>query len=72
MLINCDTCLARDIACDDCVVNFIFHEGLLDLGEDEAEAITNLAEAGLIPQIRLLAPDVDRATVVAWKDSATG
>lgn len=72
MLINCETCLARDIACDDCVVNLIFHEGLLDLAEDEAEAIANLSEAGLIPQLRLLAPDHDRATVESWKGSATG
>lgn len=72
MLINCDTCLARDIACEDCVVNLIFHEGLLDLAEEETEAITNLAEAGLIPQIRLVEPQGDRATVAGWKDFATG
>jgi hypothetical protein len=72
MLINCETCLARDIACDDCVVNLIFHEGLLDLAEDEAEAIANLSEAGLIPQLRLVPPKIDRATVEAWRDSATG
>jgi hypothetical protein len=72
MLINCETCLARDIACDDCVVNLIFHEGLLDLAEDEAEAIANLSEAGLIPQLRLVPPGSDRATVEGWRDSATG
>jgi hypothetical protein len=72
MLINCETCLARDIACDDCVVNLIFHEGLLDLAEDEAVAIANLSEAGLIPQLRLVPPEDDRATVELWKGSATG
>jgi len=72
MLINCETCLARDIACDDCVVNLIFHEGLLDLGEDEATAIANLAEVGLIPQLRLVPPPAERATVELWKGSATG
>lgn len=70
MLIDCDTCLARDVACDDCVVNFIFHEGVLDLDQDEADAIGNLAEAGLVPRLRLINPG--KATVAPWKDSAAG
>ena len=59
MLIDCDSCLARDIACGDCVVTALFTEGLLDgapldLDEDEAEALSTLAEAGLVPQLRLV------------------
>ncbi len=30
MLIDCDSCLAKDIACDDCVITVLFDEGLLD------------------------------------------
>ncbi|HUO46590.1 MAG TPA: hypothetical protein VM470_07145 [Acidimicrobiia bacterium] len=71
MLIDCETCLARDIACHDCVVNVIFHEGLLDLSQDEAEAISHLAEAGLIPRLRLVEAE-EKATVLPWKDSAAG
>jgi len=71
MLIDCETCLARDIACHDCVVNVIFHEGLLDLSQDEAEAISHLAEAGLIPRLRLVEAE-ETATVLPWKDSAAG
>ncbi|MGH8926862.1 MAG: hypothetical protein ACRDWH_00805 [Acidimicrobiia bacterium] len=72
MLIDCESCLARDIACDDCVVNLIFHEGILDLDDDEAEALDNLAEAGLVPGLRLIAPEPGDATVEPWKDSAIG
>ena len=54
MLIDCDTCLAKDIACDDCVISVIFKEGFVDEGplnldDDEADALSTLAEAGLIP-----------------------
>ncbi len=54
MIIDCDTCIARDVACDDCVVNAIFHDGMLALDADEEEALANLAEAGLIPELRFL------------------
>jgi len=77
MLIDCDSCLARDIACDDCVISVIFKggfvdEGPLNLDEDEADALSTLADAGLVPQLRLV-PGRDRtATVEPWKDSAAG
>lgn len=77
MLIDCDSCLAKDIACDDCVVSVIFKEGFLDegpldLNHDEADALSNLAEAGLVPQLRLVARSPQAATVEPWKDSAAG
>ena len=77
MLIDCDTCLARDIACDDCVVSVIFREGLLgegplELDRQEAEALSALADAGLVPQLRLVPRSPDGATVESWKDSAAG
>ena len=77
MLIDCDSCLAKDIACDDCVISVIFKEGFVDEGplnldEDEADALSTLADAGLVPQLRLV-PGRDRpATVEPWKDSAAG
>lgn len=84
MLIDCDSCLARDIACNDCVVTVLFSEGLfeegpINLDQDEAEALTALAEAGLVPQLRLIPPPTGSrsespapATVEPWKDSAAG
>ena len=77
MLIDCDSCLAKDIACDDCVISVIFKEGLVDEGplnldDDEAEALSTLAEAGLIPQLRLVPRAAPPATVEPWKDSAAG
>ena len=76
MLIDCDTCLAKDIACEDCVVTVLFGEGLLsdrvlDLDQDEAEALAALADAGLVPQLRLVPPST-ATTVASWKDSAAG
>ena len=77
MLIDCDSCLARDIACDDCVVTVLFNDGLLDVGpldldEDEAGALSALADAGLVPQLRLIPKPHGPATVQPWKDSAAG
>jgi len=77
MLIDCDSCLAKDIACDDCVVSVIFKEGFVDdgplnLNEDEADALSTLADAGLVPRLRLVPGQDEPATVEPWKDSAAG
>lgn len=65
MLIDCDTCIARDHACGDCVVPLLL--GLapaapaapaapepLDLDAAAEAAIGSLAEAGLVPPLRLV------------------
>ena len=77
MLIDCDSCLAKDIACDDCVISVIFEEGFVDEGplnmdDDEVEALSTLAEAGLVPQLRLVPRAARPATVEPWNDSAAG
>lgn len=61
MLIDCDLCLARDWGvCDDCVVSFILpmtpgNEGApLSLEDDEMQALSALAEEGLVPRLRLV------------------
>lgn len=57
MLIDCDTCLARDSeACDDCVVSVLFSSQPLEVDGEEQEALTLLADAGLVPRLRLLPP----------------
>ena len=77
MLIDCDSCLAKDIACDDCVITVLFDEGFLtdrvvNLDQDEADALAALADAGLVPQLRLVPPSSADTTVAPWKDSAAG
>lgn len=55
MLIDCEQCAMRDTsACDDCVVTCLLGGGPVDLSDDAAEALTNLAEVGLVPQLRLV------------------
>lgn len=52
MLIDCDRCDVRGLACSDCVVSVLLGpSGQLD-GE-ERHAIGVLADAGLVPPLRL-------------------
>ncbi|MFC4555865.1 hypothetical protein [Georgenia faecalis] len=68
MMIDCNSCTMRDIACDDCVVTFLTipvgppasARGSLravptpELGEDEQTAIAVLADSGLVPPLRMV------------------
>ena len=60
MVIDCDRCRMRDVACRDCVVTVLLE--LPDAGERleldvvEARAISVLAGSGLVPPLRLVAP----------------
>jgi hypothetical protein len=54
MIIDCDSCEMRDIACDDCVVTALLAtppHG--ELADDEAGALQVLAEGGLVPPLRM-------------------
>jgi len=55
MLIECDRCVVRDIACSDCVVTALLSapgpDGELD--EPEYRALRVLADARMIPPLRL-------------------
>jgi hypothetical protein len=57
MLIDCETCSVRDIACSDCVVGVLLDMpsvgGTLDA--DERTAIGVLAASGLVPPLRFRA-----------------
>jgi hypothetical protein len=55
MIIDCDSCCARDIACDDCVITALrgAPPGPLELDRDERIAFVRLAAAGLVPPLRL-------------------
>lgn len=55
MLIDCDTCLMRETTtCRDCVVMVLFSDGPLELDGHERAAIDTLADAGLVPRLRLV------------------
>lgn len=53
MLIDCDRCEMRDIACDDCVINVLLGAPPeVDLGDETAAALRTLADGGLVPPLR--------------------
>ena len=56
MLIDCDTCVARGVACRDCVVTVLLQRPPVPLELDDAEqrAIAELSDAGLVPPLRLV------------------
>ncbi len=58
MLIDCDSCLMdRTDACADCVVSVLLTDGPVDLEPAEARALGALADAGLVPRLRLITND---------------
>jgi hypothetical protein len=66
MIIDCDTCVMDGTAaCADCVVTVLLGtgDGPVALIDEEAAAISNLAEAGLVSPLRLVTrgDDGDRA-----------
>ncbi len=55
MLIDCNECVMQGtIACRDCVVTFLLGDGPIELDQEEAVALGNLAEVGLVPDLRLV------------------
>jgi hypothetical protein len=62
MLIDCDRCEMRDIACVDCVVGALLNidaarEEGATIGEPERRALRTLADAGMVPPLRLVLPE---------------
>ncbi len=64
--IDCDSCLARPLACHDCVVTVLLGP-LPDAGfdDDAREALDVLAASGLVPPLRMVqqlsGPEVESA-----------
>jgi hypothetical protein len=57
MLIECDKCEMRNIACPDCVVSALLGSGgQTEIGEDERRALRILAEARLVAPLRMQPP----------------
>ncbi len=53
VVIDCDTCVLRDVGCGDCVVSVLLDAPGNLLG-DERAALEVLADAGLAPRLRLI------------------
>jgi hypothetical protein len=55
MLIDCDTCEVRDLACGDCVVPVLLGVPAerLEIDDSERRALDVLAAAGMVPRLRL-------------------
>ncbi len=56
MLIDCDSCVMRDIACGDCVVTVLLGAppGGVEVDEGERRALAVLADSGLVPRLQLV------------------
>jgi hypothetical protein len=65
MIIDCNSCVMRQISCADCVVTVLLNIGgqsstaddlanknLTKLSQNQESAINNLASAGLVPPLR--------------------
>jgi hypothetical protein len=54
VLIDCDTCTVRGLACTDCVVTVLLGMPSVELDDTEQAAISVLAAHGLVPPLRLV------------------
>ncbi len=56
MIIDCDGCQMRDLACEDCVVTHLLGPPG-GLGSAEQTALAVLADGGLVPPLRMVPGD---------------
>lgn len=55
MVIDCDSCAVRGLACEDCVVSVVLGApAQLELDSAQCRAIDALAGAGMVPRLRLV------------------
>ena len=56
MLIDCDDCALRDLACGECVVTALLRSDgpTHEVDEGEQRALDVLADVGLVPRLRLV------------------
>jgi hypothetical protein len=56
VLIDCDGCAVRDLACDDCVVTVLLGapSGRVEVDDGERLALGVLADNGLVPRLQLV------------------
>ncbi|HEY3259381.1 MAG TPA: hypothetical protein VGJ95_03815 [Pseudonocardiaceae bacterium] len=75
MIVDCDRCAVRGDACADCVITVLLGAppGGVRLDATERRAIDALADAGLIPQLRLVpagprSASNDTSEVAGWAE----
>jgi hypothetical protein len=55
--IDCDTCLVRGLACQDCVVSVLLGPPPeVGFDDDSQRALQVLADSGLVPPLRMVSP----------------
>lgn len=61
MIIDCDSCVVRGLACEDCVVSVLLGAPPnVELDGEQQRAIGALADAGMVPQLRLMPVQPER------------
>ena len=66
VLIDCDACLVRGLACHDCVVTVLLGPPPeIGFDEEEQRALSVLADSGLVPQLRMVTPVASEETDIA-------
>ena len=60
MIIDCEGCVMRDLACGDCVVSVLLGPPPEQIGSEEQVALAVLAEGGLVPPLRMLPTPTSR------------
>ncbi len=57
VVIDCDTCVVRGLACHDCVVTVLLGPPPeVGFDAEEQRALDVLAESGLVPRLRMVRP----------------
>jgi hypothetical protein len=58
MIIDCDSCVVRGLACGDCVVTVMLGAppGVMEVDGEEWSALATLARSGLVPRLRMVPP----------------
>lgn len=58
MLIDCESCVVRGLACGDCVVTVILGAppGAIEVDAEEQSALDVLAKSGLVPRLQMVPP----------------
>jgi hypothetical protein len=72
MIVDCDRCVVRGAACQDCVITVLLGAPLggVELDGTERRALDTLAEAGMVPRLQLVDRHPDHETT--WVGTATG
>ena len=71
MIVDCDRCEVRGSACQDCVITVLLGAppGGVELDGIERQALDTLAEAGMVPRLRLVPTQQDRALTLVTTDA---